>query len=281
MPSLSGFVSEGASSAQFQPRSVRGRSRGTRGPSDRPRRCPWATFNAFQDGWLMDARVCADAAAVREQRGGPSAPRILLAGVLTNHVIFRYPNHCGRGSDVHAVEESALIARAQRGDRMAFAELVKRYWSRIFHWLHGVTRCAHSAEDLTQDVFVKVWQALPRYQNDHFRAWVFRIARNRLADFLRAKGSTKRPELPESVAAKDPDPLTQAIAVESQTQIDQACSMLPEAVRAAFLLWVREGMSYDEIADILDISLVTARWRVFKARRLLMKTLACQERQEP
>lgn len=177
---------------------------------------------------------------------------------------------------MHEVDESTLIGQAQRGDREAFAELVTRYWSRIFHWLHGVTRCAHSAEDLTQDVFVRAWQALPRYESGNFRAWLFRIARNRLMDFHREKDAAKGP-LPENAAAKDADPLTQAISAEHRTAVDQACAMLPETVRSTFLLWVREEMSYEEIAEILDISLVAARWRVYKARRLLMRILMSQQ----
>jgi RNA polymerase sigma-70 factor, ECF subfamily len=183
---------------------------------------------------------------------------------------------------VHEVDESTLISQAQRGDRDAFAELVTRYWSRVFHWLHGVTRCAHSAEDLTQDVFVRAWQALPRFEAGNFRGWLFRIARNRLTDFHRDKGAAKGSTLPKDAPAKDADPLTQVISGEHRVAVDQACGMLPEAVRSTFLLWVREEMAYEEIAKILDISVATARWRVYKARRLLERLLAStKERKEP
>jgi RNA polymerase sigma-70 factor (ECF subfamily) len=183
------------------------------------------------------------------------------------------------GDDVHAPDEAALIRQAQRGDREAFAELVRRYWSGIYHLLHGVTRCAHSAEDLTQDVFMRAWEAMPRYGTGNFRAWLFRIARNRFTDFLREKHSVRA--LPEDTPGKEKEPLVQAIQAEHQSALEHACGLLPEKFRAAFLLFVREEMSHEEIAEVLDISVVTARWRVYKARRLLMRRLSSRSEHNP
>ena len=181
---------------------------------------------------------------------------------------------------MHEGEESTWIRQAQKGDRDAFAELVKRYWARIYRWLQGVTGCAHLAEDLTQDVFVKAWQALPAYQDRYFRAWLFRIARNIWIDNRRTPRDKGAELLPDAAAAKDPEPIEQLMTREHEANVKQACAALPASVRSAFLLWVQEEMPYEEIAEALDITEATARWRVYRARRLLMRVLSSQRDRE-
>lgn len=175
-----------------------------------------------------------------------------------------------------AADESSWIRQAQLGDREAFAELVKCYWSRIYRWLVGVTACAHTAEDLTQEVFVKAWQALPAFKNENFRAWLFRIARNAWIDSRRTKSPVSDSQ-PDDLPGKAPDPLQEMLAREGVLNVQQACQALPNSVRSAFLLWVHEEMPYDEIAQTLDITEATARWRVFRARQLLMRALVGQK----
>ena len=175
---------------------------------------------------------------------------------------------------MHEGEESTWIRQAQQGDRNAFAELVKRYWARIHRWLRGVTGCAHGADDLTQDVFLKAWQALPAYKDGYFRAWLYRIARNVWIDSRRTSAAKIVEALPESAAAKDPEPIEELMTREHEASVKQACESLPGSVRSAFLLWVQEEMPYAEIAEALDITEATARWRVYRARRLLMRILS-------
>ena len=77
------------------------------------------------------------------------------------------------------IEEHRLIRHAQSGDRVAFAELVKAYYDRLYRWLYHLTRDRHTAEDLTQETFLKAFAALERFQaGSNFRAWLFRIAHN-------------------------------------------------------------------------------------------------------
>src|SRR5262245_9507293 len=150
----------------------------------------------------------------------------------------------GRGSHLQDQEEADWIRQAQGGDREAFAQLVRRYWGRIFRWLHVLCGCAHLAEDVTQDVFIKAWQALPGYKDAYFRAWLFRIARNALTDRQRNAAVEKLTTLPSDVSSKQHEPLEQLEAREFQASVDEACSKLPEIVRTAFLLWVQEEMPY-------------------------------------
>jgi RNA polymerase sigma-70 factor, ECF subfamily len=171
-------------------------------------------------------------------------------------------------------DEDPLIRRAQAGDREAFADIAGRYWGRLHRWLQGLTRSTHAAEDLTQDVLLKAWANLNSFQpGTHFRAWLFRIAGNAYLDSRRGPRGAPRRELPLTLAARDPDPVATLLSQETQTLVRSAVAQLPAAFRAPFLLRVHEGLSFQEIAAALGLTEETARWRVFRARRLLLRRL--------
>lgn len=171
-------------------------------------------------------------------------------------------------------DEHEWIRRAQEGDREAFAALVDAYWGRIYRWLHGLTRDGHAAEDLTQDVLVKVWVKLRSFQaGTHFRAWLFRIAGNCYLDSRRARRSARPQPLPEALPGRDPDPVATLLGQETQTRVEAALAELPAAYRGPFLLRTQEQLSFQEIAVALGLTEETARWRVFKARRMLLHRL--------
>jgi RNA polymerase sigma-70 factor (ECF subfamily) len=175
---------------------------------------------------------------------------------------------------VHDPEEQAWILRAQAGDREAFARLVERYWVRVYRWLLGLARNAHVAEDLTQDAFVKTWSKLTTFQaGTHFRAWLFRLAMNCFLDSRRGPRSNRVESLPATATTRDPDPVTLLLSEETQTLVQTALDQLPVQFRAPFLLRMQEELSFQEIARVLDLTEETARWRVFKARKLLVKEL--------
>jgi RNA polymerase sigma-70 factor (ECF subfamily) len=175
---------------------------------------------------------------------------------------------------VHDPEEQAWILRAQTGDRDAFARLVDRYWVRIYRWLLGLTRNAHLAEDLTQDAFVKTWNKLTTFQaGTNFRAWLFRLAMNCFLDSRRGPRGNQPESLPAGTAAREPDPVATLLSQETQTLVQAALDQLPVQFRAPFLLRMQEELSFQEIARALNLTEETARWRVFKARKLLMKEL--------
>src|SRR5262249_46496287 len=133
--------------------------------------------------------------------------------------------------------EQQWIRQAQAGDRQAFASLVNQYWPRIYRWLYGLTSNTHSAEDLTQDVFLKAWSALPTFQGTvGFRAWLFRIANNNLIDSRRGPRGTKPEALPDSLAGREPGPVATVLSQESQIVVQEACTRLPAKLKTAFLL---------------------------------------------
>jgi RNA polymerase sigma-70 factor (ECF subfamily) len=181
-------------------------------------------------------------------------------------------------------DEQRALERARGGDRQAFAVLVDRYWGRVFRWLAGLTRQPALAEDLTQEVFLKAWQHLPSFQAGArgWRAWLFTIARRCLCDDRRVSRPAGPHALPEELLSPEAGPEQTALEREGATLLELACRRLPATFRAAFVLWSQEQLSFAEIAEVLDLTEATARWRVFKARLLLVEALgAYLDRKKP
>lgn len=172
-------------------------------------------------------------------------------------------------------EEAEWIRAAQGGDRSAFTCLVERYWDRLYRWLYHVTRDRHTAEDLTQETFMKVFAAVKTFRpGSNFRAWVFRIGHNNLVNHTRTERRAKH-QLPEDVAASELGGAEETTANrEALEAVGRAVAELPAEFRAALMLRVEEGLSFREVARVLGTTEETARWRVFKARQKLMKKLA-------
>jgi len=172
-------------------------------------------------------------------------------------------------------EEAEWIRAAQAGDRSAFARLVERYWDRLYRWLYHLARDRHTAEDLTQETFLKALAAVKSFRaGSNFRAWVFRIGHNNFVNQKRSERRTKH-QLPEDAAAPEMGSAeTSAENREALETVQRAVSELPSDFRAALLLRVYEGLSFRDIAKALSTTEETARWRVFKARQKLMKVLS-------
>lgn len=171
-------------------------------------------------------------------------------------------------------EESEWLAAAQRGDRQAFTRIVERYWDRLYRWLYQLTRDRHRAEDLTQETFLKALAGLDSFRlGTNFRAWLFRIGHN---NFVNLKRSDRKrgPLLPEDVPSQVVTAPEEAADREALRLVAEAIGALPIEYRSALLLRAEDGLSFREIAEILQTTEETARWRVFKARQKLMKMLA-------
>lgn len=179
-------------------------------------------------------------------------------------------------SDALVPDEHELVRQAQQGDRPAFAALVERYWDRLYRWLYHLTHDRHAAEDLAQEALLKAFDHLASFQaGTNFQAWLFRIAYNSFVNQRRSAARVRQP-FPEHLPADQPSPADQAVSRETLQLLARAVGRLPSEFRAAFLLRVDGGLSFREIADVLQTTEETARWRVFKARHKLMKVLAPQ-----
>ena len=171
--------------------------------------------------------------------------------------------------------DEALIESVRGGDQAAFGKLVDRYWDRVCHWLLRLSGSRHVAEDVTQEAFLKAWVALPSYRPGvGFRAWLFRIARNAFVDVCRRREAKSGGTEFESAVGREPDPADAAQERELDETIERGVRELSQEYRAPFLLRTVESMPFAEIAEVLDLNEDTVRWRVFKARQLLLNHLS-------
>ncbi len=172
----------------------------------------------------------------------------------------------------------AILRKAQRGDERAFAIILRMYETPVYNYVLRLTNGEKAlAEDLTQEVFLRVFQGLPRFSlRCKFTTWLFQVTKNRVLDELRAK--ERRPLAP--VCIDDVPPLEALeLPAERVEEIDalwRAIDGLPVDLKMALLLRDVVGLSYNEIADSLEITLATVKWRIFKAREDVQIALARQ-----
>ena len=176
-------------------------------------------------------------------------------------------------------DDRHLAKLAGRGDQNAFARLVERYTGMVYNLAVQRVGNHHDAEDLTQSVFFKVWQALPNFRGDAaFSTWLYRMTVNAATDHLRQKGrreaplSLDDPDLPQT-ADLTPGPAEAVQKKERQEALVQAIHALPDQARTVLLLREFEGLSYEEIAQALELPLGTVRSRLARARTALAKNL--------
>ncbi len=167
-----------------------------------------------------------------------------------------------------AQPDLGVLRKAQKGDERAFSLILRAYETPVFNYvlrLVGGDRAL--AEDLTQEVFLRVFQGLPKFSlRSKFTTWLFQVTKNRVLDELRA--SERRPRA--LVALDDIAPLEVLDApVERLQEIDalwRAVENLSTDLKMALLLRDVVGLSYTEIADSLEVTLATVKWRIYKAR---------------
>jgi RNA polymerase sigma-70 factor (ECF subfamily) len=164
--------------------------------------------------------------------------------------------------------DTELVLRARRGDQIAFAQIVALYQKPIFNYVLRMLGDREVAEEVTQDVFLRVHQNLDRFSfRAKFTTWLFRIAKNRALDELRSDPRRHyRAELEEDTVAVDDAPVERA---ETIGAIWRAVEGLPPELKTALLLRDVAGFSYAEIMEIAETSLPTVKWRIFRARELV------------
>jgi RNA polymerase sigma-70 factor (ECF subfamily) len=174
-----------------------------------------------------------------------------------------------------AQPDLGVLRKAQRGDERAFSLIVRAYEVPVFNYVMRLVGDRALAEDLTQEVFIRVFQGLPKFSlRSKFTTWLFQVTKNRVLDELRA--SERRPRA--LVAIDDAPPLEVVDAPVEQLETIQALwaavDELNTDLKMALLLRDVVGLSYNEIADSLDTTLATVKWRIFKAREEVQLALA-------
>lgn len=174
------------------------------------------------------------------------------------------------------LDEADCIARAQRGEVAAFSELVRRYQDRIYRFLVRMTRSPEDARELTQETFLSAYQAMARWRPDaRWSTWLFRIARNQALDRLRRARHVEFVALDEALHEQLPaDTPTPEAALQARQRIaalEGALARLSVEHREILLLRDIEDMPYEDIAEVLDISLGTVKSRIARARAGLLQ----------
>jgi RNA polymerase sigma-70 factor (ECF subfamily) len=180
-------------------------------------------------------------------------------------------------------DDRELVARAQAGEVAAFEPLVEKYRQRVWRLAYNVLRDREEAWDAAQDAFIRAFQALPSFRGQSaFYTWLFRITMNVAADRVRARAARGRAFGSEPVPEEDWDrlmveqgdsPATSAARAEKRARIARALDTLPEHHRTIIMLGDVEGLSYREIADVLNIPMGTVMSRLHNARRKLRDAL--------
>ena len=181
--------------------------------------------------------------------------------------------------------DQLLVQRAQRGDKRAFEVLVEKYQHKLARLVSRLVRDPGEAEDVTQEAFIKAYRALPAFRGDSaFYTWLYRIGINTAKNYLMALG--RRAPTSTEVEAEDAEgyeegeqlrdintPESMLLSKEIAQTVNATIEQLPEELRTAIQLREIEGMSYEDIARIMDCPIGTVRSRIFRAREAIAERL--------
>ena len=181
-------------------------------------------------------------------------------------------------------EEAEVIEQALKGSQKAYAVLVDKHQSAIFHIINRIVHNDEVARDLVQETFMKAFASLATYRSEYrFSTWLYKIAANSSIDFLRKKRiqalSLDRPletadgTLEIEVPDTRYDPELALVRKQQRFSIAEAIDSLPDKYREVINYRHRDDKSYEEIADLLGIPVGTVKARIFRARELLKRKL--------
>lgn len=182
-------------------------------------------------------------------------------------------------------DDEALVLKSQQGDVRAFDELVERYHGKIYSLTYNMTSNREDAEDLTQEVFVKAFEALPRFKgNSSFYTWLYRIAVNKTINYRKKRNRKRALSLDQfdqeiklddvyhDLTAKG-SPLRSISLSELQEKLNEALQHLSEKHRTVVVMHDMQGIPHEEIAKVVKASVGTVRSRLFYARRQMQTEL--------
>ncbi len=181
--------------------------------------------------------------------------------------------------------DQQLVERVQRGDQRAFALLVEKYQRKLGRLLGRMIRDSAEVEDVVQESFIKAYRALPNFRGDSaFYTWLYRIGINTAKNHLVAMG--RRPNLTSDIEVEDAEnfedgdelrtvdtPETELMGKEIAKTVNDAIEALPEELKSAISLREIEGLSYEEIANLMNCPIGTVRSRIFRAREAIAEKL--------
>ena len=181
--------------------------------------------------------------------------------------------------------DQVLVERVQRGDKQAFGLLVSKYQRKLIRLLSRMIRDPAEVEDIAQEAFIKAYRALPGFRGESaFYTWLYRIGINTAKNFLAAQGrraptstgldSEDREDFEDGEQLRDNNtPERILMSKEIGNTVNFAMSELPEDLRTAIVLREIDGLSYEEIAQIMNCPIGTVRSRIFRAREAIAAKL--------
>lgn len=181
--------------------------------------------------------------------------------------------------------DQALVERAQRGDKQAFGLLVAKYQRKLKRLLMRMIRDPAEVEDVVQEAFIKAYRALPNFRGDSaFYTWLYRIGINTAKNHLVAIG--RRPHAPTEIEVEDAEnfesgeelrsiatPESELMSKQIAQTVNETVAGLSEELRTAITLREIEGLSYEEIATLMNCPIGTVRSRIFRARETIAEKL--------
>ncbi|MFA5082908.1 MAG: RNA polymerase sigma factor RpoE [Hydrogenophilaceae bacterium] len=178
-----------------------------------------------------------------------------------------------------------LVEKARAGDKRAFGLLVEKYQRRLFRLLSRMVRDPEEVEDIAQETFIKAYRALPNFRGDAaFYTWLYRIGVNTAKNYL-ATRKKAMPTISDQAMSDDDEPDERLVARDISTPetelmskqiamaVNQVVEALPEELRTAITLREMEGLSYEEIAEMMGCPIGTVRSRIFRAREAIAAKL--------
>lgn len=182
------------------------------------------------------------------------------------------------------LSDAEVVAAVLKGDQELYGELVQRYQGRLVNYLYRLLRSVQEAEDLAQEVFFKLYQALDRYDPKYkFSTWLFRVAQNAAIDRIRKRrlqlvsmdrtGDSHSDMGTWEFASSDPDPYADLRNLERGEAIQTAIDRLPWDYRELIVLRHFGELSYDEIAKLKDMPLGTVKNKLFRGRQMMKEQL--------
>ena len=191
----------------------------------------------------------------------------------------------GKGQVTSHDVDRELVARVQRGDKQAFGLLVEKYQRKLARLLQRLIRDPAEVEDVTQEAFIRAYRALPAFRGESaFYTWLYRIGVNTAKNHLMAMGrrapTTTEVDADGAEGMEEGGQLREISTPESilmskeiAATVNAVIEELPEELRSAIQLRELEGMSYEEIANVMDCPIGTVRSRIFRAREAIAEKL--------
>jgi RNA polymerase sigma-70 factor (ECF subfamily) len=181
-------------------------------------------------------------------------------------------------NNTQSLTDIELIAKAISGREDGFEELVRRYQRPITNYVFRMLNDYDASLDVTQEVFIKVYNSLSRYSSEYkFSTWLYRIAHNAAIDYIRRRSPNQQSIETENkdgayqlqIESPNPTPEQERERSEWRTEIEAVVKCLPAVYRELILLRHSQDLSYDEIAEITNLPLGTVKNRLFRAREMM------------